>query len=418
LLIGGVAIGIAAAIIGIGLLSQAGDGAAVASPSDQEALATATGFVEAWASFDADAAAAYLSRDALTDFGGSVEEIRLRARMNRAQGQQWLLSGCEVLGSSAGTTLTCPYEFHGLGSDLMGLGPYPGAFLIEVSGGEVVRVSDEFPHGQYAREVLRPFFSCVRDAYPTHPSLMWTDVIDPDLIDVPRLTEESIGLWTLHRRECEGSETFVLLTYPDADSDDLRIFFGRLPPEGAVPSPPGSAEIVTDFARIHFGWVFVYSDGRVLWNPDSADILEARLTREGLDMVRSGDLPLEAFIRHTQLPARAVDDPQIRLFIPSKYAICYWTDGEVDASQVVDLLPESVQPLLRGKERTFYPVGGLAEDPPSPVECHEVTTDEARTVDEALEAAGVEDPFGVGWNGIGIQFTPLLPHGQWVAWGG
>jgi hypothetical protein len=138
---------------------------------------------------------------------------------------------------------------------------------------------------------------------------------------------------------------------------------------------------------------------------------------------------METFIsRYTPLPAGAVDDHQVRLFIPSKYAICYWSDGEHDASQVVDLLPASAQPLLRGKERTFYPVGGLAEDPPIPVECHEVTTAEARNLDDVFEAAGIaadlptwkdpSEPTDGEWNGIGIQFTPLLPHGQYVPWGG
>jgi hypothetical protein len=422
MLIGGVAIGIAAAIIGIGLLSQASDGAAVASPSDQKALETATGFVEAWTSYDADAAATYMSNDAVVEFGGSMEAMRLEARMNEAQGQKWALSGCELSNSiaPAGTLVRCPYDFHALESDVIGRGPYPGSFLIYVSDGEIVRVSDRYLRSLYSREVLQPFAAWVREVYPAHPSLMWADVTTAtDLIDLPLLSEESIMLWEQHRQEWvdEGSERYLTLAYPRA-LGEIGIFYGGLPPEDAVPSPSGSGEIVADFARIHDGWVFVYSDGRVLWSPDTDDIFELQLTQDGLDLVLSGELSPETLIHLDSIPASVVENRQVRLFIPSKYATCYWTDGEVDATQVVDLLPESVQPLLRGKERTFYPVGGLAEDPPTPIECHEVTTDEARTVDEALEAAGVGDPFGVGWNGIGIQFTPLLPHGQWVAWGG
>jgi hypothetical protein len=298
--------------------------------------------------------------------------------------------------------------------------PYPGSFRIVGSDGVITDVLDRFTsRARYTEQVVETFADWVKQTYPSDAPLMWADAYQTD----ETLSEESIRLWEQHR-----TEWAELIRPPD--SGDFGIFYGGLPPEGAEQSPAGSGEIVADFGEIHFGWVFVYADGRVLWSPDTDDIFEIQLTAEGLGLVRSGALPIETFIgRYAPFPAEAVEDPQIRLFIPSNYAICYWQDGEVDASQVVDLLPASTQPLLRGKERTYTPVGGLTylhASPPS-VECHGVTTDEARQLDALFEAAGIEadsllgpsfNPAGGDWNGIGIQFTPLLPHGQWVPWGG
>ena len=74
--------------------------------------------------------------------------------------------------------------------------------------------------------------------------------------------------------------------------------------------------------------------------------------------------------------------------------------------------------------------------PDPPVECFEVSTDEAHALFKTLQRAG----FAFGWpetNGhthkwmpdgpcggleqpaeIGVCFMPILPHGEWVAWGG
>jgi hypothetical protein len=421
----GIAAAISALVMAGILLFQATDDSPVADqPTTPVEVATA--FVDAWTSFDADAAAGYLSNDALTEFGGSINEMRLAARMNQAQGKKWSLTGCELSKSSApaGTSVRCPYEFHGLGSELIGRGPYPGSFLITVSDdGAIVRVSDRFLRSHYAREVLQPFASWVRDVYPAHLTLLWTDVTDANLIDVAVLSEESIRLWEQHRQEwAKQSERFLTLTYPPSNQ-------GGLPPDGAVPSAPTVGEVVADLGLFHEGWAFVYADGRAIWSADGLDILELQLTAEGLDLVRSGDLPLETFFDLDSVPASVVEDRQIKLFVPPTYAVCGFSGdagpagAEYAASQNVDLLPGSAQALLAGKEQTITTRIPFEPDGLSYSECHELTLADARAFLEILEAEKTvevmpngmrTDPYWIlmTWNGIDFGFHPILPHGQ------
>ena len=67
-----------------------------------------------------------------------------------------------------------------------------------------------------------------------------------------------------------------------------------LPPEGATPSTPGSGELIASMwehisGRGTFGdgWLYLYADGRLIWQrggpdyPEPTGWLEQRLTREG-----------------------------------------------------------------------------------------------------------------------------------------
>lgn len=208
-----------------------------------------------------------------------------------------------------------------------------------------------------------------------------------------------------------------------------------IPPEGVALSTPAEGELIAQFAEFHVGFLFVYADGRVIWHPDLAEgPFERRLTPEGVELVRAGAVaPAALFPPYfDDVPPGAWADDEIRLYAPPRYAIC------LNPSRSIDLLPAPAQDLLRGKEHTYEGAGsifafleGLDRDnfPDPPNECFELTTEEARALDQILSDAGLErrtaaDSGDVnfvlkhGGERIGIGFNPLFPHGLWHYMGG
>jgi hypothetical protein len=244
----------------------------------------------------------------------------------------------------------------------------------------------------------------------------------------------------------------------------VLVVFGRPePPQSLSPEPPrtlpippdpgDAATIVALFAKFQAGWVLVYGDGRVIRHSDlvsggSGDMFERRLTATGLDLVRSGAIGLGAILRTAPLPADTWADPEFKPYVPSRYAACL-DPGNPDgflgirpghATAILGRLPAAAQPLLRGKEHTYSSVLFSPSGPP--VECFEVSTAEALVFFKTLLRAGFafkawvdgdgESHSWNGWSGvtpgpcgaleqpaaIGVCLMPILPHGEWVAWGG
>lgn len=82
-------------------------------------------FLDAYGAFDADQAMTYLTDEALVAMWGTPESLRLELALLEAQGYKETITGCQPLAdSSPGTTVRCSYDFHGIRSDEMGLGPY------------------------------------------------------------------------------------------------------------------------------------------------------------------------------------------------------------------------------------------------------------------------------------------------------
>ena len=226
-----------------------------------------------------------------------------------------------------------------------------------------------------------------------------------------------------------GPETGPTFTIAPKDAAGLV----GLPPSGAVPSTPEEGEYVLGGWGPHNGWVYLYTDERVIWSPDGGTIYELRLSAAGVDLFRSASVSLKEEVFNwvlnqcpgvgcvsPPLPVNAWDDAEIRAWVPSKYAICYLGPrDDIEPSRVVGLLPAPAQALLGGKERTYRP------DPEHSrhVECSEVTTEQARSLDEILDDAGFEGDAEAGYRFVGpdgdwvqIGFEPILPHGTWVAW--
>ena len=223
----------------------------------------------------------------------------------------------------------------------------------------------------------------------------------------------------------------------------------------------------------------MYADGRLirLGAPPRRGFLEQRLTREGVQLLRSEILSAGGF-GHAQpppgstslnetfgpayiqvrkgdrlvplrwasdlkrlearltnpgswLPASAWKQPKIRAYVPSRFEVCAGavvvSDLDKPASgrvvpmgpaRIVALLPEAAQNVLRGRDWNARGAG------PG---CFAVTTNEARSLAKALDAAGPATARKGGWMGLNykfdapgpshqvlIGFEPFLPHGEFT----
>jgi hypothetical protein len=210
--------------------------------------------------------------------------------------------------------------------------------------------------------------------------------------------------------------------------------FVGLPPEGADPSSPEVGTPVGGFHKIHYGWVYIYADGRVIsWadrtglSPEPYGFHEQRLTSEGVELVRSGALqPADLFLRPDEVPASAWEDPTMRPYVPYRYAIC---------ADDLPFFPAAAKDLLRGKERTFDV--GIPSAPDNDVfagnpgryvtwKCFDLTTEKARALDAILSNAGFINGLEVGFQSydrVGPEqgnasptasFYPILPDGTFA----
>jgi hypothetical protein len=126
--------------------------------------------------------------------------------------------------------------------------------------------------------------------------------------------------------------------------------------------------------------------------------------------------------RPASWPASVWADQQIRAYVPTSYWVCSRGFPQVEPSRVLTLLPEPARDLLGA--------GYLKTDgSESPVDCSQMTTEEARALAGILDAAfdGVAEggsyppppPFQYSFEDpekprgrIFITFNPVLPHGE------
>lgn len=252
-------------------------------------------------------------------------------------------------------------------------------------------------------------------------------------------------------RESGSTETGPAETGPTVTGPIIRntgnpssVGFGGLPPEGATPSEPLRGALVMKDSGNSLGhWyaVNVYADGRLIWSRDvkvpgvSAGVIvprwiEQRLTPEGVELLRSGAVPLGGEFENPAqgLPANAWEDRTLRPFVPWRYAACL--NGEPPLA--LEFLPVEAKDLLLRSPSTDATSYG--------VDCREVTLEDARVLVEILSDAGFEligdqpeeqpagdgpggfwmftDPNGNqppnvrGWGFPGIAFWIVLPHGS------
>lgn len=169
----------------------------------------------------------------------------------------------------------------------------------------------------------------------------------------------------------------------------------------------------------NFGWIEV-RDGdrlvRVTWGdvgsgfppgPDMQATAEQALALQRLD-ARLEDLP-------SWLPASAWVDRGPRPFVASRYSVCYDTEPGVGLDRVLGSLPRSAEERLRSLDRThevsdrYGPAGTGFE-----VWCSTVSTDEARSLAEILDAADTAVSVRRDVFGLAYEFEPRDRDGTHV----
>jgi hypothetical protein len=155
----------------------------------------ATEYLRAAASYDLPRAASYLSESALADWGG-LEGWRSAQLWNQAVLFEMEPGTCRA--SAAGqpelSRVECPYAFHSLGSEQLGLGPFDGSsYQFTVRDGEIVKLADDFEFiiNAYSKQVWEPFATWVADNHPQDFEVMYDE-------GVMVTTDESIALWHEH----------------------------------------------------------------------------------------------------------------------------------------------------------------------------------------------------------------------------
>jgi hypothetical protein len=216
------------------------------------------------------------------------------------------------------------------------------------------------------------------------------------------------------------------LEWLDVEGPALNVGSDELPLEGASPSQPQHGELVTSDWAFKPGPKFVvtvYADGRMIWFRESAGDrgtwyspwIEQRLTPEGVELLRSGAVPLGGQYVNPgeRLPASAWEDATLRPYVPSTYAVC-WQPAEASPSGVLRNLPSRAASRLQGTQRVFHEVGR------GELLCFEVSIESARMlaqtlIDEGWYHAGV-GPWTwfantPGLPSLVLEFNPVLPDG-------
>jgi hypothetical protein len=161
------------------------------------AMAVATGYLDAYGSFDRALAASYLADDSPRMAGWKRWNRWQEATQFRQQ-----LGSCEESAASANRSrVVCPYEFHCLGSDRLDRGPFrDNSYTIVIRDGEIVDVQDDVPFmtNGFSSKMWEPFAGWVGQRYPKDGAIMYEDWPDADS---PSLTDRSLELWTQHTQD-------------------------------------------------------------------------------------------------------------------------------------------------------------------------------------------------------------------------
>lgn len=179
------------------------------NPGDANPVEVAAGFVDSYAAFDTKQAIAFLADEA--DISGMIEsvgaqgtpgtpkDLPLNIAWLEADGSKLTLDSCQETGSySFGAVVRCMFDFHALGSDEIGLGPYSGSYFdLTVRDGVITHASMYWEISKFSPQMWEPFDRWVSRTYPQDAGVMYQD----ENHSGARLTAESIRLWERHTRE-------------------------------------------------------------------------------------------------------------------------------------------------------------------------------------------------------------------------
>jgi hypothetical protein len=175
----------------------------VTTATADEAEDLATAFLDAYGSWDRGRAASYVTDPANVD---ALD--RGWMRWSEAVGFTLLVDSCQEAGSSASVTrVQCPFDYHALGSDELGLGPFSDSvFALSIRDGEIVTADEEleFMSNGFSEQMWEPFAAWVSRAYPEDAAVMYADWPETSL---EAHSGRSIELWRQHTQEYVEEQT-------------------------------------------------------------------------------------------------------------------------------------------------------------------------------------------------------------------
>jgi hypothetical protein len=152
---------------------------------------------------------------------------------------------------------------------------------------------------------------------------------------------------------------------------------------------------LTDGRGLYFGYIDYRGEERrvrVTWGEDLISLLDVNRevsrkppTAEQASALIHLDERLED--PASWLPASAWEDPEIRAYVPSGYLVCIQGKQKIGLARVLALLPPRAADLLRPQENTPDEYTNLIGT--FRLWCSDLTNDEARALEQALNDAGV-----------------------------
>ena len=199
-----VAVAAAAAVVAAFVLAAVPSDDRSVAPAgavDNEAAESlAADFVDALASYDAARAASYLADDARVTLWSTnldVAALESEIRWTQAAGMRLLPRGCEYEGDSGpAATVRCAFDFHGLGSQRLGRGPFSdNAFRLTVVDGKIVaaELSAYSDPDVFGATMWEPFTAWLLSSHADEAAHMFADWPG---VTLPALDERSARLWT------------------------------------------------------------------------------------------------------------------------------------------------------------------------------------------------------------------------------
>ena len=158
-----------------------------------------TAFLDAHVAFDAEEAITYLTDEAVVQTWGDAESFRLEHALLEAQGYQEIVTGCEPQSDAGIVDIRCYYDFHGIRSAELGLGPYSGNYWdFIVKDGKITHAGQAIAYATngFSPQMWNPFARWVSATYPDDVPKMYTKLKGGYV-----LSEESVRLWGQHTRE-------------------------------------------------------------------------------------------------------------------------------------------------------------------------------------------------------------------------
>lgn len=178
---------------------------------DRSAVEIATDFVAASAVYDIPRASRDLAPDArmrVWEDGDDVAHWRYGMQWGEAVGWTVLPQECAVVGTPDDrTTVRCPFDAHNVGSERLGIGPFPDNYFdVVVEEGQIILVDVEFPFATngHAEEAWEPFVDWLESEHPDDAPRMLADTSTNG--QSVRLPDEELALWEKYVDEWVASQ--------------------------------------------------------------------------------------------------------------------------------------------------------------------------------------------------------------------